>query len=224
MRNRYHDLLQRYHSEILAVCPYYPALLTVAAAEFARLWKPGYSVLELGCGEGHTALPLLKATEARVALLDVSGLMIVRCQDALRQFNQRTQFIQADAYDYLRRARSHRIIYTGWTLHNFTQKARERLLRTIHANLTPGGTFMLMDKVYPGSGTSTLLERQLARYRYLPPDVRRAIVAHEREDARDTYRMDERPLRELLKRVGFVDITVHDRVERDIVLTARKRR
>lgn len=224
MRNRYHDLLQRYHSEILAVCPYYPALLTVAAAEFARLWKPSYSVLELGCGEGHTALPLLEATEAHITLLDVSEQMIVRCQNTLRRVGSRAYCVRADAFEYLRYARSHRIIYAGWMLHNFTQKARERLLRAIHANLPPGGTFMLMDKVYPGSGTSTLLERQLARYRYLPPDVRRAIVAHEREDARDTYRMDERPLRELLKRIGFVDITIHDRVERDIVLTARKRR
>lgn len=223
MTNRYDGLLQSYDREIVALCPYDPFLFHVGVREFKKVWTAGARVLEIGCGDGHSALPFLANTGAHMTLLDVSAAMISACQDNLDGFVGRATFVCGDALKYIPQTVRQDIIIAAWTIHNFTQRQRETLLRQIHRNLRPDGTFILLDKVYPGPSTDKLLERQLVRYQDLPRDVRRAIVRHERQDATDTYRMDERPLLGLLSEIGFRDMRIHDRVERDIVLTARRR-
>ncbi len=57
---------------------------------------------------------------------------------------------------------------------------------------------------------------------YLPEGVGSAMVEHETQDYSDEYRMDELRLAEVLKEIGFSDIIITDRVEREVVLIAEK--
>ncbi len=79
-----------------------------------------------------------------------------------------------------------------------------------------------MDKVYPKKDAQELLNIQLARYKYLPADVAAEITSHEIQDTTDDYRIDEKTFLPLLSEIGFKNITIADRVERDIVLIAHK--
>lgn len=222
MRNRYKDALQTYNRHILELCGANPYLFYVCAYELSARYKKGHRVLEIGCGEGHSAEHLLKRTDFSLDLLDVSAEMLASCKKRLRAFGQRTAYIHADALRYLSNAPSYDVIFSAWTVHNFPQQERRQLLGAIFSNLNAGGTFMLMDKVYPPGNRRTLLQTQNARYRYLPEVARRAVVAHEKKDATDRYRIDEKPFVSTLKRIGFRNIRIHDRVEREVVLTAEK--
>ncbi len=223
MKNRYSSLLQKHNQEIIKLCPYNPTLFRIGAYEIARTHKKGQRVLEVGSGEGDSALPILENTNILLDLLDVSPEMIAVCKKNLKPYAARTKFICDDAYSYLKRATSYDTIFTAWTIHNFKQKDKEKLIRTIFENLKPSGTFVLMDKVYPSTGGKELMERQNKRYtKYAEPEVAKAIIAHEIEDASDEYRMDEKSTSRLLKEVGFKSIEIADRIERDIVLIAQK--
>lgn len=223
MKNRYDSILRKNNQAILDLVPYNPFLFTVAALEIKKLAKSESRVLELGSGEGDSALPILKRTGVHIDLLDVSKEMIKISKKNLKAFANRTKYICEDAHSYLKEAESYDIIYSAWTVHNFVQKDKKELLKTIYGGLHKGGAFILMDKVYPARGGQELLERQNARYKqYLPAAVSRAITGHEVEDANDTYRLDEKVLFKLLKEIGFKSATLVDRIERDVVIIARK--
>jgi hypothetical protein len=108
------------------------------------------------------------------------------------------------------------------TVHNFNQEDKKRMFEIIYKNLKKGGSFILMDKIYPMKGRKELLKIQIDRYkRYLPKIAAEAITKHEIEDMSDNYRMDEKPLLKLLNQIGFkTEIT--QRVERDCILIAKK--
>ncbi len=223
MKNRYGSILTKYNQDILKLVPYNPFLFNVGANEIKRLAKNNARILEIGSGEGDSALPILEQTSVSLDLLDVSKEMIALSKQTLKKYNGRARFICEDAYTYLKRAEPYDIIFSAWTLHNFNQADKEKLVRATFANLKPGGMFMLLDKVYPISGGATLLKKQNDRYaRHAIPKVARAIIAHEIEDASDTYRMDERPLLKLFNQIGFRKLEIIDRVERDVVLLAQK--
>lgn len=222
MRNRYKNLLQKYNSKTVELCGAYPYLFYVCAYELSKRYNKKHRVLEIGCGEGHSAEHLLRRTDLSLDLLDVSSKMLASCKKRLRAFEQRTAYIHADALRYLMRAPPYDVIFSAWTIHNFPQADKIQLLKVIYANLSSGGMLMLMDKVYPRRGRQRLLQTQNIRYRYLPDAARKAMVSHENRDATDRYRIDEKPFTSTLKRIGFRNIRIHDRVEREVVLTAEK--
>lgn len=222
MKNRYDNILRTYNQDILRLCPYVPVLFTMGAYEIKKLNKQGGRVLEIGSGEGDSALPILELTDASVDLLDVSPEMHAVAKKKLSRFKKRTSFICADAFEYLQNQKPRDMIVSAWTIHNFEKKEREVFLRAIYQGLKPGGTFILLDKVYPTKGSKNLLKKQCERYsRYLPTKVAQAIIKHEEEDASTIYRMDEKIVVALLKKIGF-DVTIVDRIERDVLLLARK--
>lgn len=96
------------------------------------------------------------------------------------------------------------------------------MLQAIYDKLVPGGSFVWFDRVYPKQGDGALLNQQLKRYRYLSPGACKAISAHDLQDFTDTYRMDERPLLQLMRRLGFTGLRVVERIEREVVLVAQR--
>lgn len=222
MKNRYKNLLQKYNSKSVELCGAYPYLFYVCAYELSKRYNKKHRVLEIGCGEGHSAEHLLRRTDLSLDLLDVSSKMLASCKKRLRAFRGRTNYIRADALRYLTKAPLHDVVFSAWTVHNFPQADKIRLLEAIYANLNTGGMLMLMDKIYPRTGLKRLLEMQNIRYRYLPETARKAMVAHENRDATDRYRIDEKPFMSALKKIGFKKVRIHDRVEREAVLTAEK--
>lgn len=223
MKNRYDDLLREHNQEIINLIPYNPLFFLEGAKVIAELAKPGARILEIGSGEGDSALPVLQNTQVLLDLLDVSQEMNDAAAQKLIAFKDRTTFICEDAYDYLVRSEPYDIVFAAWTVHNFTWTDKRRLFEALAKNLTPGGVFILLDKVYPGTGTEALFDHQNKRYqRFLAPEVADAIIAHEQEDKSDDYRMDEQQLLEELRSHGFSKFEIVDRVERDVILVVTK--
>lgn len=224
MKNRYDNILREYNQEILDLVPYNPYLFRIAAKEINKIYRPKQKVLEIGTGEGDSALPILQNTSIKVDLLDVSKEMVAIAKRNLKEYKSRTNFICEDAYTYLEKNISYNIIFSGWTLHNFPHNDQEKLLEKIYVNLKQNGVFILMDKVYPSlKEVRVMLKKQNDRYlKYLPKKVAKEIIMHEKEDASDMFRIDEKPLLHTLKKIGFKKIDIADRVERDIVLCAQK--
>lgn len=222
MKNRYNDSLRDANSEILALTPANQTLRLVLAYEFAKVYKKNFRVLEIGCGEGDSILPLLEKTSASLDALDISREMINICKSRLQNYKDRVTYVCDDACDHLLQSPSYTIITTSWTVHNFLWKDKLVLLQAIYNNLPKGGWFLIMDKVYPDSGAKQKYIEQIERYRYLEGRVRKDILDHERMDFSSPYRMDEKRFFKELKRLGFKSIELIDRVERDVVILARK--
>lgn len=224
MKNRYNNLLRKYNKDIIDLVPYNPFLFILGAKEISKLYKNDCRVLEIGTGEGDSALPILERTEIKLDLLDVSKEMLDKARVKLKAYRDRTKYICEDAYSYLKNSDAYNIIFAAWTVHNFTDVDKEKLIKSIYSNLASNGYFVLMDKVYPKfDGGVDLLKKQNRRFsRYLPPKVSSAIIQHEVMDSKTPYRLDEGYLMKLLKEAGFKSINLVDRVERDIILIAKK--
>lgn len=223
MKNRYDGLLRQFNQEIINLCSYNPILFYECAKLIESRYTDGMRIIEIGSGEGDSALPLLEETNIPLDLLDVSAEMNHVASEKLSKYTERINFICADGNEYLLRAKPYDIIYAAWTIHNFTQEAKKQIFNTIYSNLKPGGVFILLDKVYPSGDPEALFEHQNNRYRrFLPADAAAAIIEHELQDMRDEYRMDEGDLLQSLNEIGFSKLELIDRVERDVILLAIK--
>ncbi len=238
MENRYDGLLIEYNQEILGLHPSSIPMWNMLAHEIAKvhvfktsfIYGIAFDVLEIGAGEGDATLPVLEKTSAGIRVLDISEEMISRCKERFKNHPKKHclsfGFGSSDAFSYLRWANENNqrnsIVYASQVVHNFKQEDKKRLFRAVWANLSPGGTFLLYDKIYPDEGWEKLLEAQQRRYEYLPPHVCRAIQEHELEDASDEYRMHETETFTHLKAAGFSSVRIIDRIERDLLIIATK--
>lgn len=223
MKNRYDNLLRKHNQDILALVPYNPILFHLTALEIKKLCKNNVKILEIGCGEGDSALPILRQTSASLDLLDTSPEMIELCKKRLQEYKKRTHYICKDASEYLKEVSSYDIIFSSWTIHNFKQKDKQKIFKDIYNGLQDDGYFVLADKVYPTKNWRKLFDIQKRRYmKYLPSSVAEAITQHELEDASAAYRMEEKTFLQQMKNAGFKKIEIVDRIERDIVVISQK--
>jgi len=222
MKNRYGKNLRDFNQHILQLTPANETLRLVVAYEFAKLHTSKKRTLEIGCGEGDSAKYLLENSKANIDLLDSSPEMVALCKKALRNFSQRTTYICEDALTYLEKSSPYDLIFSEWTIHNFSWQEKRELLYAIYNNLKPGGSFILMDKVYQDKNARQSLDVQLKRFSYLPKKVAQAIIAHEEQDFQVEFRMSQKQFLSELKKVGFTSVTLIDRVERDVVIVAEK--
>ena len=226
MRNRYDGVLEK-HNQAICHVGGQPnrALAHVAALALVAKLPTGSLMLDIGCGEGDSALPFLLRTRVRMVLLDASPRMLVKMRDALKAYSHRIQPICDDALHHLDGSKGkYRVIHGSHVFHNFTAAEREVLFAAVHAALVPDGVFIL-DDVIPETDDavdSVLLKRQLKRYQLLPKDVAGAIIEHVSEDAKAPYRMNEHDLVPALLRAGFVEGAVVDRIEREGLGFAKK--
>ncbi len=222
MKNRYTHNLVAINQLLINLNPGNRGLANIMALEFAKIYKTGLNVLEIGCGEGDSALPVLEQTTAVIRLLDESPEMISLAQERLSSFSGRTLFTCEDALSYLKSAHSNNIIFSVQVIHNFTWPDKIQLLQEIYKNLRIGGYFLWVDKIYPDEGAQDLFNKQMRRYSYLEKEDEIAMVQHETEDYLDDYRMDESRVLTTLSEVGFKTIELIDRFERDVLFIAQK--
>jgi len=230
MENRYKDILENGNDQILALNVANQTLREILAKEVKRVSYPTMKVLEIGCGHGHSALPILRNnTDLEISLLDINPKMIKECKARLGEYSNRINFIQDDAINYLAYAKRYftrfDIITSSWTIHNFPWKDKRKLFGAIYDRLQLNGSLLMMDKIYTDCSleSNELLGMQIRRFeRYLQDPLSTAIIEHEMQDYLPKYRMDESRTIGELKKVGFRDIEVIDRVERDVVLKAVK--
>lgn len=226
MKNRFDDVLRENNQLIIELSPCNVVLRVLLAMELEKVLrkKPDAKIIELGCGEGDSTLPFFRFNPGlHMDVLDVSPEMIEQAKKVLK--NQHATFICEDALDYLRNVgKKYDVITVSWVIHNFSWEEKRPFLKAIYDGLADGAHFLMMDKVYPGTpgGNKEMFEHQQKRYDYLIPEVRDEIKAHEVQDFDGKYRMDEPDFSAFLREIGFKDIKVIDRVERDLVLIARK--
>lgn len=223
MKNRYNNLLRIHNAEILALTPANQVLHTVLAYNFARMWKNGNSVLEIGCGEGDSTLPLVQLSHAKLTALDVSPEMIKVCKKNLIAYSTCIEYVCADALEYLEEGKNaYDFIISSWTFHNFIWPQKRKLFKAIYNALSKNGKFLLMDKIYTERQAEAQYTEQVERYRLLPSQTAKAIIAHEVTDFSPQYRMSEKQTLLELRRAGFKAIRLVDRVTRDAFLVATK--
>lgn len=224
MKNRFEKDLRDHNDKLVQLNASNETLRLVMAFEFKKLYKKNSKVIELGCGEGYSIKPLLENTDANFDLLDASKEMLVSNKKNLKKFSNRLNYICDDALDYLKKSNTYNIILSSWTVHNFNKEDRLELFKEIYNKLPKNGYFILMDKVYPDSEkmAKSLLDLQLKRYKYLPNQVCKDITKHEIEDFSKDFRISESDIVKTLKLIGFNDVKIVDRVERDIVLVVKK--
>lgn len=211
-------------------------LWSLAADMVEQFHQPGDRVLEIGCGPGDSTVPVISRPcfkgmgEGRFHLVDSSPRAVRACLKALPDERRPlVSIFEEDALEYLKHIQlgvDYGVIYSAWTIHNFAQDYKRAVLMAILERLKPGGTFVLMDKVYPDDKerARSMLDAQLRRYTMrLPAQVAAVICEHEEKDFHRTYRMDEKYFEGYLRSMGFHMISYIDRVERDVVLVARKR-
>lgn len=223
MKNRYDDKLRINNDAIISLSPANEVFRLITALEFKKYYTKGKRVLEIGCGEGHSARTILKYTNAVMDLLDLSPLMIEESKKNLSAYEKNLTFICSDVLSYMETCAPYDIITSSWTIHNLKWPEKKAVLERVYEKLLPDGCMILMDKIYPQNGSKELLDLQLRRYtKYLEADVAKEITDHELQDITDEYRIDEVAFVSLLKEIGFKNIEISDRVERDVVLVARK--
>jgi len=226
--NRYTGKNQEHYSELLDLTPSATTMRVEQACELKKVVKDrtGLKILDLGCGDGDLSKYLLEYNPG-IALdcLDVSPEMLNRARDNLAKYGDRVNLIEKDAIEYLKNNDfGYDVINSAWTIHNFRKSEQRDTFQGIHNALNDGGTFLLMEKIYPDDKdlSKKLLNLQLSRYRYLDSGLCSSIVNHELQDYGDEFRMSETESLDMLSDVGFKNIRILDRIERDILLVANK--
>ena len=220
MKNRYDGILRVHNQAITSLGSPLPVLWNVAGYELKRL-NTNAHLLEIGCGEGNSIESILHLTEIKADLLDVSPKMIKIARRRLKKYNKRVQFITQDAYHYLQTSSPYDVIYSSFTIHNFKQNNKDNIFRAIYRSLKKKGIFLLHDLIPEGRDTRRF-EIQINRYKYLPKLVARSIVAHVRKDMTDMFRMEEQKLLPRLRRAGFKEVYIIDRLDREALVIAKK--
>jgi ubiquinone/menaquinone biosynthesis C-methylase UbiE len=222
MKNRYDALLREQHAAIVQISPPSRILWHVAGYEMNRRLPSRSRILELGGGYADSTLPILEHTDAYIDVIDISQDMVQAAKKALHAFAKRTNVECADAYTYLVHApHAYDGVYSSFTLHNFIRADKMSLISAMYAALKPGGICVTVD-IIPSKDDTLLLKRLLSRYHYLPEPLATEIIAHTQQDASPSYRMNERWIIDIFKKVGFSRVELIDRIEREAIIIATK--
>lgn len=227
IKNRYDDILREYNQEIINLSPANQTMRIELALEIKKILEeePDLKVLEIWVWEWDLTKYLLQYNpDLRIDCLDVSTEMIDSAKQNL--WEQNISFIQDDAYEYLNNSetKAYGIILSAWTIHNFPWNDKIKLFEKIYDKLSDWWVMIIMDKVYTDDSQENmrLLILQNARYRYLNSEVEQAIKLHEMQDYDMNYQMQESQTKLLLKEIWFRWIEILDRIERDVLLIAKK--
>ena len=151
--------------------------------------------------------------------------MIDSSKKVLASFLDRIEFICEDALVYLNKTeQEYGIVCSSLTIHNFTPQNRRMVFEAIYSKLIKGGFLLLADKIYPDSlqEQKRIHKEQIQRFSYLDDELRKAIVSHEEQDFGEEYKMVQTETINILKEIGFREIKIIDRVDRDALLIAQK--
>jgi len=192
------------------------------------------SVLELGCGPGTTTRVLLD-TDPRIIVtaVDLEPKMIAQAKRNLADYvsSNRLSIIGGDGLEYLRTLKDSTfdVFASAFTLHNFSQQYRGRIISEIHRTLKPGGLFINADKYAlddPNKHNKSLLwqiEQFVNTFRSERSDLAVSWIKHYVEDNSPRLIMYESAARKQLEKNNFVDISTKYRKQMEAVMTATKK-
>jgi tRNA (cmo5U34)-methyltransferase len=217
------------------MCPN-AALLPQKLAQTLRAAAPGARLdgLEIGCGTGVSASPVLEAN-AGLALLavDSSPQMLAQARRNLAALETagRISFVEDDALAFLRAQPTGRfdVVVSNYAIHNFLSDYRRLVLNEAFRVLKPGGMFLNGDR-YALDDRAAHLELTQATVRdwfktfgeMQRYDLLEDWVAHYFSDESPDHIMYLTPGLAELKEIGFVTVETLYREGVDTLVSARK--
>lgn len=213
--------------------PHFNELQEIVAEELSkRLKSKRGKVLEIGCGPGPTSIKVLeKNTEIYLTAMDNEEKMIQQAKKYLEKYSDRIDLVTADALSFLESSKSssYDAIISGWTLHNFNDEYRDKVLREIHRVLKQGGVFINGDKYSLDNLEERYKEFNWSIQQFLKvyPKMKRedycyTWIIHMSEDEKPGVIMPEGNALKIMARLGFKNSKIIWRKHMEAILTAVK--
>ena len=199
--------------------------------EITKLPQKNIFVLEIGIGSGFTAKEIIQADE-RINLLSIDNeeRMIAEAMENLQTYYEagRLQLEQADALSFLNSMPDDHFdsIASGFVIHNFEKKYREKVLQEIYRVLKADGVFINADKLLPNNKEEFRQEYKWQMDMFQSADVdevtRKAWLEHYEFDNRQDIAIREGEMVNMLEKEGFREIEISNRNHLEALLTAKK--
>lgn len=114
-----------------------------------EVWREGFTLLDYGCGSGHTALQLA-ATASKVLCMDTAQGMIHALEKKKASLegmgHVRTQrLLHTDGADLDSLNESFNLVLLAFVLHHVDPRSREALLRRLASHLVLGGVLVVCE-------------------------------------------------------------------------------
>lgn len=207
----------------------------VASLPLGLAERPGgFSVFEIGCGTGRTTSALLRSrADINITAADNEPAMLDQARSNLAGFiaKGRVRLIEADALSALQELAeaSQDLVVSAYTVHNFLEGYRSRVLAEIFRVLRPGGMFVNADR-YGLDDTlahTRLIQEEVGGYFRLFTEAGRLDlleqwVLHMFSDESPDHIMRLSPAVEKMRAFGFDPVEVRFREGINALLTAAK--
>ena len=187
------------------------------------------TVFEGGVGTGITTAVLLKENPRSIVVgVDNEPKMLRFAKKSLPLYQDRLFLHQDDLLSYLQKqpASTFDVFVSVWVIHNLSPQYRKKLFKELHRTLKPGGLFINGDK-YARDGKrehSDDLEKQIKLFDIFTtidrPDLKIAWTKHYLED--DKIKITEAEQKNILKKLGFVNVRINYRKGMEAIFTAVK--
>lgn len=201
-----------------------------------KQWQETYSqketvrILEIGPGFGETTSLILEQIPCVMTLVEADENTCNVLAGMLSQYEGRIEIVHADAIEWIKHipSQSYDAFTASWAIHNFPVPVRDQFLIEVERILKPEGLFVIFEKVLPDDQylADALWQKNLSRLDRLDDvgktDLKVKVLEHEERDAHVPYVWYERELLHTLETLTFTNITVHNRNEREIVVSAMR--
>lgn len=197
---------------------------------------PVRRILDLGCGDGFLAAPILDAwPESFAVLADFSEEMLAAARDRFSDRRDRVAIVEADYGDSdwiaaLGERKLYDVIVSGFSIHHQPDDRKRSLYGELFDLLAPGGLFLNIEHV--SSPTPWLREQAEERlidalfaYHSASGAKRREEVAEElvrREDKQANILAPVELQCDWLREIGFQDVDCHLKIFELAVFGGRK--
>ncbi len=191
-------------------------------------------VLDLGCGDGFLAAPILdRWPESCADLVDFSETMLAAARERFAGRPKRASIVRADYsdpawVDALARPRAYDVIVSGFSIHHQPDERKRTLYQELFDLLAPGGMFLNVEHV---ASATPWLEEQFNEYLIDAFHAYHGDAKSRAEIARELVRRDDKQANILalverqcdwLRQIGFEDVDCYLKVFELAVFGGRK--
>jgi tRNA (cmo5U34)-methyltransferase len=235
--NSFSGIIGQEYDLLKLICPLAIEMSRLVGEEVGRhnhIGAQKLHVVELGGGTGVTTLSILSCNENVFVLsIDNEPTMQEQAKQNLRKWvaEDRLAFSALDALTALKAMPNDSvdILASAYTLHNFDNEYRRRVLLEIYRTLKPGGRFINGDRYALDDSYAHIacIQEEVAGYFKVLTEINRIDllehwIIHLFKDESDNHLMRERVALQQLSDFGFKQIKVKHRVQVNALVIANK--
>ncbi len=232
-------LARRYLEGVRGAIPLAREQLLVMLQLLGTLRRPVRRFLDLGCGDGILGRTILSAhPSARGVFVDFSPAMLAACRQRLRRSGRQTTVLELDYgkagwQAAVRRHGPFDAVVSGFSIHHQSHARKRQVYREILDLLAPGGWFVNLEHVAPGSPvTHALFERGMIDniwrlHQRQGRSISRAAVRRQfvrRKDRQANVLAPVEAQCTWLRRIGFTDVDCYLKLHELAVFGGRRPR